>query len=102
MVSFQCEGCGDTLKKPSLKKHGCGQRGAYFACIDCSQSFPAQNDHTSCMSEAQKYEKSVYKGEKKKGGKGNKQNQQASGANGAFLALRPSRPWPFLIQAWSD
>lgn len=41
--------------------------------------------HTSCISEAQKYEKTVWKGDKKGKGK-NQQNQQKPGPNGAAVA----------------
>ncbi|KAI9284884.1 LYAR-type C2HC zinc finger-domain-containing protein [Umbelopsis sp. AD052] len=66
MVSFQCDACCDVVKKPKLDQHR--QRcWATFTCIDCSTTFQ-NNDyksHTSCISEAEKYEKSVYKGPKK-------------------------------------
>ncbi|KAM3584473.1 hypothetical protein VKS41_003286 [Umbelopsis sp. WA50703] len=66
MVSFQCDGCCDVVKKPKLDQHR--QRcWATFTCIDCSTTFQNQDykSHTSCISEAEKYEKSVYKGPKK-------------------------------------
>ncbi|KAJ3554571.1 hypothetical protein NM688_g3034 [Phlebia brevispora] len=66
MVSFQCEGCGDIVKKPKLDKHGSMCHSA-FTCIDCSKTFsgPAEwKSHTSCVSEAEKYQKCLYKGPK--------------------------------------
>ena len=44
---------------------------AYFTCIDCSTTFQGTDyrKHTSCISEAEKYEKGLYKGK-------NKQQQQ--------------------------
>merc|ERR1711939_127395 len=74
MVSFVCESCGDTIKKPKLVQHF--QRcGAPFTCLDCNKTFPFGEfqKHSSCISEAQKYEKSVWKGDKPK--KGQKQGQ---------------------------
>ncbi|CAD1807901.1 LYAR-type C2HC zinc finger family protein [Candida parapsilosis] len=67
MVSFSCEVCNDTVVKKKLGQHQQRCRGAYFTCIDCSTTFH-NNDHdkhTSCISEAEKYEKSLYKGKKK-------------------------------------
>ncbi|KAI0786637.1 LYAR-type C2HC zinc finger-domain-containing protein, partial [Abortiporus biennis] len=58
--------CGDTLKKPQLDKHSY-QCGSVFTCIDCSKTFNGQSEykgHTSCISEAEKYQKSLYKGPK--------------------------------------
>ncbi|KAM0750540.1 hypothetical protein T439DRAFT_325610 [Meredithblackwellia eburnea MCA 4105] len=67
MVSFQCNGCGDTLKKPKLDQHAGRCRNAQFTCIDCNVDFYGKDyrAHTSCISEAEKYQKSVYKGPKK-------------------------------------
>ncbi|KAG9105881.1 Golgi transport complex subunit 3, partial [Ceratobasidium sp. 392] len=59
-----CDGCQDVVKKPKLDSHGV-RCHASFTCIDCSKTFagPAQwKSHTSCMSEEQKYHKSVYQG----------------------------------------
>lgn len=68
MVSFSCENCNDTVVKKKLDQHQQRCHGAYFTCIDCSVTF-YDNDHkkhTSCISEAEKYEKALYKGPKKK------------------------------------
>ncbi|PSK43663.1 hypothetical protein B9Z65_7177 [Elsinoe australis] len=63
MVSFSCEGCGDVLTKGKLDKHRNQCRHASFTCLDCMTHFPgtAYKSHTSCMSEAQKYEGAFYK-----------------------------------------
>lgn len=68
MVSFSCEVCNDTVLKKKLDGHKQRCRGAYFTCIDCSTTFSGNDykQHTSCISEAEKYEKSLYKGNKKK------------------------------------
>ncbi|KAH9942371.1 uncharacterized protein BXZ73DRAFT_453, partial [Epithele typhae] len=59
-------GCGDTVKKPKLEKHY-QQCHSSVSCIDCSTTFagPAQfKVHTACISEAEKYQKGLYKGPK--------------------------------------
>lgn len=62
MVYFECQACNETVKKPKLAKHleFCGS--SYVTCIDCSKVF-AWNEweaHTSCVSEAQKYQGSLF------------------------------------------
>lgn len=71
MVSFSCEVCNDTVIKKKLDQHAQRCRGAYFTCIDCTTTFQGTDyrKHTSCISEAEKYEKGLYKGK-------NKQQQQ--------------------------
>ncbi|KAI8140890.1 LYAR-type C2HC zinc finger-domain-containing protein, partial [Fennellomyces sp. T-0311] len=54
--------CGDVVKKPKLDQHG-RRCGATFTCIDCSTTFQGTSykSHTSCISEAEKYQKTLYK-----------------------------------------
>lgn len=68
MVSFSCEVCNDTIIKKKLDQHKQRCRDAYFTCIDCSITFSGSDyrGHTQCISEAEKYEKSLYKGKKTK------------------------------------
>ncbi|WWC90024.1 uncharacterized protein L201_004954 [Kwoniella dendrophila CBS 6074] len=69
MVSFQCDGCADTVKKPKLDQHR-NRCHAPFTCLDCSTTFrnPGEyKSHTSCVSEAEKYQGALYKGPKKNG-----------------------------------
>lgn len=75
MVSFSCEVCNDTVVKRKLQQHQRSCRGSYFTCIDCSTTFYGNDhqSHTSCISEAEKYEKALYKGKK---GKQQQQQQQ--------------------------
>ncbi|KAK6538148.1 hypothetical protein TWF694_011030 [Orbilia ellipsospora] len=82
MVSFSCEACNETLAKKKLDQHRGRCRQAAFTCLDCNNTFygTSYREHTSCISEAQKYERTVYRGEKKKG-KGGKGGQQ-NGVNG--------------------
>jgi cell growth-regulating nucleolar protein len=62
MVSFYCEQCCDTLKKPKLLQHLSRCKSAQFTCIDCSTTFQGNEfqNHTSCISEAEKYQKHLY------------------------------------------
>ncbi|TPX69310.1 hypothetical protein SpCBS45565_g02567 [Spizellomyces sp. 'palustris'] len=59
--------CQETLKKAKLDQHRAGCRQAQFTCIDCSTTFQGTNyrAHTSCISEAEKYQGALYKGAKK-------------------------------------
>ncbi|QRV93904.1 hypothetical protein RhiJN_21922 [Ceratobasidium sp. AG-Ba] len=77
-------GCQDVVKKPKLDNHG-ARCHASFTCIDCSKTFagPAQwKSHTSCISEEQKYQKSVYQ-EPRGRGRGRGQRGRG-GARGGF------------------
>lgn len=62
MVYFECTRCNETLKKPKVLKHLhiCGSSAV--SCIDCSKVFYGNEfeAHTSCMSEAQKYQGKDY------------------------------------------
>ncbi|SGY14725.1 BQ5605_C013g07058 [Microbotryum silenes-dioicae] len=66
MVSFVCDTCNDTLKKPKLDQHA-QKCWAVYTCLDCNTTFEGTSyrAHTSCISEDQKYQKSVYKAPKK-------------------------------------
>mmetsp|Transcript_77052 Transcript_77052/g.174267 ORF Transcript_77052/g.174267 Transcript_77052/m.174267 type:complete len:251 (-) Transcript_77052:7-759(-) len=71
MVYFECQKCNETVKKPKLAKHlqSCGS--GYVSCIDCHKVFGwgEWELHTSCVSEAQKYQGDLYqpKDNKQKG-----------------------------------
>ncbi|KAI7881792.1 zf-LYAR-domain-containing protein [Lichtheimia hyalospora FSU 10163] len=84
MVSFQCDNCGDVVKKPKLDQHR-GRCHATFTCIDCSTTFQGTNykSHTSCISEAEKYQKSLFRGKKSKQQQQQQQQQQQSNNNEA-------------------
>lgn len=103
------QGCGDILTKKKLDSHR-NQCWAPFTCIDCLTTFHNgdHKSHTSCISEAQKYQGHLYKGDKKS--KGQQQNKQAvvphkahvdHGANGdatsgtiAVVDVPPRAPTP--------
>ncbi|KAI8979853.1 hypothetical protein BDF20DRAFT_790288, partial [Mycotypha africana] len=59
--SFQCDACGDVVKKPKLNQHR-NRCHATFTCIDCSTTFEGTSyqSHTSCMTEAEKFQKHIY------------------------------------------
>jgi cell growth-regulating nucleolar protein len=69
MVFFVCEGCNESLKKNQVDKHANRCRNCHaVTCVDCQVTFWG-NDyavHTSCVSEAEKYEGSLYKAKAKK------------------------------------
>jgi len=96
MVYFVCEGCNETLKKAQVEKHASRCRQCHaVTCVDCSQTFYGNDfeGHTTCISEAEKYEGALYK----KPGK-QKQNPQdvwmgvveeaARSASGAPAAIK--------------
>ncbi|KAG8051525.1 hypothetical protein GUJ93_ZPchr0001g30777 [Zizania palustris] len=57
MVWFQCEDCGENLKKPKLAGHFRSCSAYKLSCIDCGQFFNQDTvqAHTQCISEAEKY-----------------------------------------------
>lgn len=74
MVTFNCEVGNDTVPKKNTKKHYYRCPDAYYTCIDCNKTFDdgvSYKKHTQCISEDEKYQKSLYKGKK------NNQNKAA-------------------------
>lgn len=88
MVWFQCEGCGDTLKKPKLPGHarGCPGGAPAFTCIDCLVTFDraGAQRHNSCVTEHQKYAEGATKpgGFASRGGAEGGAGAPASGGGG--------------------
>ncbi|KAF8696720.1 hypothetical protein HU200_036347 [Digitaria exilis] len=78
MVWFQCEDCGENLKKPKLAGHFRSCSAWKLSCIDCGEFFSQDTvqGHTQCISEAEKY-----------GPKG--QTKPSNGAQG-----KPDKPKP--------
>ena len=79
MVNFICDACGQTIKKQKVEKHyqtECS-RCSVLSCIDCGKDFPGDSyaSHTSCISEAEKYQGKLYKG-KDKANKGERKQQE--------------------------
>lgn len=77
MVVFSCDGCGEVLKKNQVDAHAGRCRScASVSCADCAVSFYGDDyrSHTTCITEAERYEKSVYRPNGKGGTK--KRNPQ--------------------------
>jgi cell growth-regulating nucleolar protein len=113
MVVFQCESCGDSIKKPKVAAHYGQCAAAAFTCIDCSRTFDRRGvaGHTSCVTEHEKYAQGATKpggfaaagfyGEGPAGGPGGPGSGGANGGGGGaaaaaadgaeYLATRP--PW---------
>lgn len=73
MVTFNCEVCNATVPKKGTEKHYYRCPNAYYTCIDCSKTFEdgvSYKQHISCISEDEKYQKALYKGNAKAKGKG--------------------------------
>lgn len=66
MVSFSCENCNDTVKKPKANQHAQRCKDS-LTCIDCSKTFSngSWQSHNSCISEAEAYQGALYKPTKK-------------------------------------
>ncbi|KWU45021.1 hypothetical protein RHOSPDRAFT_33267 [Rhodotorula sp. JG-1b] len=81
------------MKKPKLDAHAQRCWGAQFTCIDCNTTFEgtAYRAHTSCISEEQRYHKSVYKAPK---GKGKNQQQQQQQQQQSKQQTAPAAPAP--------
>jgi len=74
MVFFSCDKCGEMLKKAKVDAHAMRCGCDSVSCIDCSVSFWGDDYrlHTSCITEAERYEKTIYKGPRKNDTKGRK------------------------------
>mmetsp|Transcript_8512 Transcript_8512/g.16040 ORF Transcript_8512/g.16040 Transcript_8512/m.16040 type:complete len:273 (+) Transcript_8512:53-871(+) len=94
MVFFSCDKCAETLKKSKVDIHArrCGCDSV--SCVDCSVSFWGDDykQHTSCVTEAERYEKSVYKGPKKNDTSGRKLTPQESWTEIIHLSISNSPP----------
>ncbi|OCF35456.1 hypothetical protein I317_04972 [Kwoniella heveanensis CBS 569] len=93
MVSFQCDGCADTVKKPKLDQHR-SRCHSSFTCLDCSTTFRNPSEykgHTTCVSEAEKYQGALYRGPKK-GQNGAQSESQTPAA--VSSPAPPSAPTP--------
>eukprot|EP00547_Thalassionema_nitzschioides_P003025 CAMPEP_0194206582 /NCGR_PEP_ID=MMETSP0156-20130528/5566_1 /TAXON_ID=33649 /ORGANISM="Thalassionema nitzschioides, Strain L26-B" /LENGTH=263 /DNA_ID=CAMNT_0038933133 /DNA_START=29 /DNA_END=820 /DNA_ORIENTATION=- len=95
MVVFSCDGCGEVLRKNQVDAHANRCRSCdSVSCADCGVSFYGDDfrSHTTCMTEAERYEKSVYRPPKKQ--KRNPQEQWMDlierGASEAPVNLRIS------------
>eukprot|EP00466_Bigelowiella_natans_P007846 jgi/Bigna1/71444/fgenesh1_pg.15_\ len=82
MVTFTCDGCQATLKKKKVDGHFATGRcnSPSVSCVDCGVAFYGDDyaQHTSCISEAEKYQGCLYRPKNSKGGK-NKSNPYNKG-----------------------
>eukprot|EP00927_Polykrikos_kofoidii_P054584 TRINITY_DN48994_c0_g1_i1.p1 TRINITY_DN48994_c0_g1~~TRINITY_DN48994_c0_g1_i1.p1 ORF type:complete len:259 (+),score=59.01 TRINITY_DN48994_c0_g1_i1:133-909(+) len=62
MVVFECEKCNESLKKPKVASHLQHCRSNWVICIDCCKKFSWDDfeTHTTCISEAQKYQGNLF------------------------------------------
>lgn len=79
MVSFICNVCGQTVRKAQVERHyqnDC-RNCEVLSCIDCGRDFHGDEyaSHTSCISEAEKYQGKLYK-PKDKQNKGEHKQQE--------------------------
>ena len=80
MVFFTCNACGQSIKKNRVEKHwqaecpGC----EVLSCMDCGKDFYGDEyaTHTSCISEAEKYQGALFRGEKGGQSKGERKQQE--------------------------
>ena len=82
MVFFVCEGCNESMKKNQVDKHAARCRSCHaVTCVDCSVTFYGNDyaTHLVCVSEAEKYEKTLYKAK-------------------AVTKLNPQEAWTALIE----
>jgi hypothetical protein len=75
-----CESCNDIVKKPAVKKHRFQCDAAAFSCIDCNRTFVGANvdAHTSCISEAEKYQGALFTPKKRGNSNNNNSNESAA------------------------
>lgn len=87
------QSCGDIMTKKKLDPHKNRCHGSSFTCIDCMTHFPGfdYRSHTSCISEAQKYQGRLYK-EKPVKGKGAKSAPTAAEPVAVVETAAPVEP----------
>ena len=104
MVFFICEVCNESLKKNKVDSHRNACWNAWvFYCMDCGQRFEgaAYKEHTTCMSESQKYEGKFFVPKDNKGDVKQQQwlqsaQQRMEAAPGRTLpSHHPATPRPF-------
>ena len=89
---FVTQACGDVITKKSVDKHRNQCRGASFSCLDCNVHFNGTDyrAHTSCISEAQKYQGHLYKEKEKKS---RAEKRKSMGGNEHSHAMVPRRAY---------
>ena len=90
MVSFICSACGQTVRKVQVEKHyqnDCPSCDV-LSCIDCGKDFHGDEyvGHTSCITEAEKYQGKLYK-PKDKQNKGEHKQQEWLKVKNSYLKI---------------
>lgn len=96
MVSFVCDACQETIKRPKVAAHGQRCRACWrLSCVDCGRSFEgtAYMQHTTCVSEAQKYQGALFKGDPVAKGERKQQQWMAEARARAAHAPADIRRW---------
>ena len=80
MVFFTCNACGQSIKKNKVEKHyqvEC-RSCEILSCMDCGKEFAGDEylSHTSCISEAEKYQGALYSESNKGQPKGERKQQE--------------------------
>mmetsp|Transcript_31688 Transcript_31688/g.75630 ORF Transcript_31688/g.75630 Transcript_31688/m.75630 type:complete len:291 (-) Transcript_31688:71-943(-) len=102
MVVFICDGCGETLKKAKVDQHAARCRDcASVSCVDCSLSFWGDDYrfHTSCITEAERYEKTIFRGTRKLDASGTGHRPTPQHPSGNLKKLTPQEAWQNTIQS---
>ena len=63
MPVFICEACNETLKRAKVEAHAATCRNCWWlSCMDCNKRFGGNDywDHTSCVTEAERYQGATY------------------------------------------
>ncbi|KAL3822908.1 hypothetical protein ACHAXA_010691, partial [Cyclostephanos tholiformis] len=85
MVFFICDGCGESMKKAKVDAHA----------AKCHE----YRTHTTCISEAERYEKSIFRGDRllDESGTGHRMHRQLNGKK-----LSPQETWQETIKIAAD
>jgi len=85
-VSFICDACGNTVKKTQVEKHYTTvcRNCSVLSCLDCGVDFPgdAYITHTSCVTEAEKYQGHLYQAKDKENKGETKQKEWLKSVHG--------------------
>jgi len=92
MVSFICDACGNSVKKSQVEKHYQNQcrNCSVLSCIDCGVDFPGDSyiNHTSCITEAEKYQGHLYQAKDKENKGEVKQKEWLKHVHGASNVIQ--------------
>lgn len=83
MVSFICDSCQSTIKKPKLQQHFNTCYTSSVSCIDCNNTFDQYTSltHNQCITEAERYQGKLYQPNKNNKNKQNNSNNNQNNNN---------------------